>query len=336
MRFRSGRAGRASAARNIAAVPGVHAVMTSFVRTFAVACCVALLGAGPAPRVVDLMPAYWAAWDANPPGAARAHAIATAVVAAHPEVYGAEFASLRDPASLERYLARVAPDAAAVRAASSAVPLELPADIAQIRSALPDFALEGITIYVVPSFGHYNGRVRPVAGGLALFLGPDGMVQGEGAQPNIARTVVHELFHIYQFQMHPEMDPSAATLWMAAIGEGQAVYASQVITGASTDDALMSAEYHSPSVATTKALACGIRDRADSRNPADFETYLTGGVHPPNLPDRGAYYIGYLIVHDLGKRYTLSQMAKLSIAAAEPQVRSRLDQLCTTGTLAAS
>jgi hypothetical protein len=111
------------------------------------------------------------------------------------------------------------------------------------------------------------------------------------------------------------------------------VYASQAITGVTAGDALMSSELGSAGVVTTKALACGIRAQADSRNPGDMAQYVTGGVHPPNLPDRGGYLIGYLIARDLAKKYTLPQIGKLGLAELEPQFRSRLDRLCSAGSL---
>ncbi|HEY6233869.1 MAG TPA: DUF2268 domain-containing putative Zn-dependent protease, partial [Candidatus Elarobacter sp.] len=197
-----------------------------------------------------------------------------------------------------------------------------------------ELSLDGITIYVVPSFGRYNARVRPApGGGLGLFLAPDGLVQGGGGNPPIAVVVAHELFHVYQFQTHPGIDPSTATVWQAVWGEGSAVYASQAITGDSNADALMSSDLGHADVATTKALACGIRALADSRVPGDMAQYITGGVHPPNLPDRGGYLIGYLIARDLAKTYTLPRLGKLGLAELEPQFRARLDRICTAGSL---
>ncbi len=289
----------------------------------------------PMPRVVDLMPAFWSAWDAtgDDRGAARARAL-EALIAAHPEAYDpAEYAEeLHDPGALAGYVDRRERDAAAVRAAGERIVAELPQQIDAVRSRLPDLALAALTVYVVPSFEHYNGRVRPMPdGSLALFLAPDGMVQGEGAHPNVAVTVSHELFHVYQFQTHPGVDPHDIPLWQAVWAEGSAVYASRVIADVSLARAAGMGEDEAADSDARRALACGIRDAAESREEHDFDLYLTGGVHPPGLPDRGGYLVGALIAQDVARAMPLERLGKLTVDKLRPQFFARLARLCASG-----
>lgn len=82
-----------------------------------------------------------------------------------------------------------------------------------------------------------------------------------------------------------------------------------------------------------KALACGIRAKWDSHDGDDMENYLNAGQHPPNLPARGGYLIGYLVAQNVAKTRSLSQIGKLDGDELERRMRSGVDALCKNGVI---
>lgn len=153
----------------------------------------------------------------------------------------------------------------------------------------------------------------------------------EGVDANVGVDVSHELFHLYQFQTQASLNRSTAKLWQAVWIEGSATYASQVLTpGATEAQALMSPALSNADPGTVSALACAIAAKWDSQEGGDMGMFLDAGKHPPNLPPRGGYLVGYLVASDLGKTYSLAQIGKLTGAELDALIRPRVQALCKT------
>lgn len=291
----------------------------------------------PAPthlRVIDLMPEFWRIYDANAPVAEKVKAFKERIVAPNAEAYAdGEFAAnLADDAAIARYLTGLKPIAPAMREVSAQLAREVPVLEASFAKALPDFQSGNITIFFMPSFHHFNAQVHDFGKGSGVFFGVDGIVEFDGAHPNVGVNVAHELFHIYHFEMHPGVSTDAYTLWQAMWSEGLAAYASRQLTPGSTQAQALGAQLASAPAAHVRRLACGISDHWTSRNQSVINEYIDNGAHPAGLPARGAYLIGYLAAADLGKRSTLSQLGKAG-PEIEPQLAARVGTLCRRGTL---
>ena len=58
-----------------------------------------------------------------------------------------------------------------------------------------------------------------------------------------------------------------------------------------------------------------------------------GGGEPlsPNLPRRFGYYVGLLVVSDIGRTRTLEQLAALQPAEVKPLIEASLDAMANCG-----
>lgn len=293
----------------------------------------------PKPAIVNVMPAFWRAWDSTRSAGApaRAAAFRRLVVAPNRDVYDfGEFRrDLADTASVEGYLRGLQPEIPAMRVVSTKLAAELPSTIDAIVRALPGLSLNGVTFYILPSFNHFNGQIHGLAhGGLGVLFGIDGIVEFDTPAAPLTLDVAHELFHIYQFQTHPGVNFENATLWEATWGEGSAAYASRVLTpGATRAQALMSSDLAILPPSKIALLACGIRDHLDSRSGRLGALYFDLSAHPRGLPARGGYLVGYLIAQDFARQMSIAQMGRADLSAIEPRFRRDLGMLCATGTL---
>ncbi|MFY9631399.1 MAG: hypothetical protein WAJ94_07285 [Candidatus Cybelea sp.] len=282
----------------------------------------------------DAMPVFWRLWastEGQP--AKRVRAFKEEIVMPNLAVYAdGEFGhDLLDDATIGAYLERLEPIVPQMRTVSRRLAQQLPPIIDAFQKSLPDFKTDNIVIYMLPSFFHFNAQTHDIGKKIGLLLGIDGIVRFDGVDANVGVDVSHELFHLYQFQMQPNLNRNTTKLWQAVWVEGSATYASQVLTpGATEAEALMSPALSNTDPTTVSALACAISAKWDSQEGGDMELFLDGGKHPANLPPRGGYLIGYLVASDLGKTYSLAQTGKLTGVELEGLIRPRVQALCKT------
>jgi hypothetical protein len=305
----------------------------------AVAAAYALLVAVPAPsqlKIVNLMPAFWSVWDSTQSDpAARVQAFKERVVLPGLAVYSdGEFRrDLVDDTTIGDYLTSLGPSIPQMRNVSKRLEFQLPALEQSFQQALPDFDADRVVIYFLPSFFHFNGQTHDIGAKIGVLFGVDGIVKYDGANENVGVDVAHELFHVYQYEMHPFFRTDEQKLWQAVWNEGSAAYASQMLTPGSTKIDALGADLAGAGPDTLKALACGVRAQADSRDVGDISAYIVGGKHPPNLPTRGGYLVGYAIAADAGRTYTVAQIGKLGGADLEKLVKTGVATLCEKGAL---
>lgn len=184
-------------------------------------------------------------------------------------------------------------------------------------------------VYLVVSFGEFDGGTRDLPEGNRLMFGAD-MIDKLYKTTPIQPFFHHELFHILHHRTFTECDQ----LWCGLWAEGLAVYvASQLNPGAS--DASLLLTYPSPlreAVEThrTEAL-CAVRSRLDSTDQKDVEPLFMGGTKPlsPDLPPRFGYYVGYLVAQDLGRTRSLKQLAALKNDEVRQLIEQSLDRMAT-------
>lgn len=306
------------------------------VRVFVVFLAAILLGVD-APKqafpFVNVMPAFWQAWDSTrgQPIENRVEKFKTLVIMPNLAVYANdEFNSnLASDQSIAEYLDSLKPYVPQLRALSNSVPPEVAQVEKSFAMALPDFDPTKVIVYFVPSFEHFNGQTYDFGKRIGVFLGVDGILSFEGTHANVGVDVSHELYHVYQWEMHAFGKGNNGALWQAVWGEGSAAYASRQLTpGATETAALMSRTLANLSTAKTAQLACGIVKNWDSQDGDVASLYLDGGKAPPGLPSRGAYLIGYLAAQDFAKHYTVDKLAKLNAAQVEGPLRADVQTLC--------
>lgn len=287
--------------------------------------------------MVDLMTPFWTFWDQTQslPQAERVARFKQEVVLPGLPVYadGQFRRDLSSDANIAKYLDTLQPMIPQMRVVTEHLRDRVPAVAANVIKNLPGMSTDRIQIYFMPSFLHFNGQTHDIGDGIGVLFGVDGMVKYGSSDENLGVDVAHELFHIYQFEMHPGYHTDEATLWQAVWGEGSAAYASQVLTpGATMTDALDSS-LASANAAQIEALACGIKGKWSSRDADDMAAYLDAGSHPPALPPRGGYLIGYLVARDLARTHTVAELGKYDLSTLEPIAQAAVVKLCANGTL---
>lgn len=288
-------------------------------------------------QIDNLMPAFWNVLDTTlgKPTSVRVAAFKEQVILPGLPVY-ADGEFRRDLSSDDRiaaYLDGLAPIVPQMREVSRRLGQQIPLVAQNVEAALPDLSTDRIVVYILPSFHHFNGQTHDIGEKIGVLFGVDGIVQYGSQSSDIGVDVSHELFHIYQFEMHPGYRTDQASLWQAVWGEGSAAYASQVLTPNATESAALGNELAVAGTDATKELACGILAKWNSHDGGDMAAYVDAGSHPPSLPARGGYLIGYLVARDLAKTRSLSQIGKLDGDDLERHMRDGVGALCKSGVI---
>jgi hypothetical protein len=277
--------------------------------------------AGPQP--LDLMPAFWSAWDdgLHAPAAERAHRLWAGFFAPHAADYRRAGTAV-DEAAVAAWLPRFDGLAAATRRVHARFVRDYASRLATFRRALPDFDPAVSPVTLLPSLFRFDGHLEAGGKVLPLYFGPDGIVRWHGADADLDVLFSHELFHCYHAQRNPALmlDPKApvfGNLWL----EGLATYASEQLNpGAGLlhvlldDEALAQADR-----ATLRRVAQALLDHADDTDAATLASFFGMGAQAA-WPARAGYYVGLLLARRIGASMPLPRMAALPT----PQVRTLL------------
>jgi hypothetical protein len=296
----------------------------------------ALLGAV---QVVDLMPGLYAA-ESVEPAAARVASFRTNVLDPNRAVY-ANTGIVFDDKDIGAYLDAVHAQLPAVHAMEQALQQSIPSLSAAFAQAFPKFRPQSVVIYLTPSMGDFDGMTQDVDGHHGLLLGVENIAV---ENPPLGVLIDHEMFHIYHHDVNPTFFPTKSEndlyqygIYRQVWAEGMATYVSrQLNPGTSEATALFSEKLATLPAAQTQQLACLVEARFDSHAASDATLLFDGGRHPPGLPPRGGYLIGYLIAKDLGTSNSLAQLADMSGPQLEDAMRTRVHTLCEKGSLAPS
>jgi hypothetical protein len=180
-------------------------------------------------------------------------------------------------------------------------------------------------IYLVNSFGEFDGGTRDLPEGNRLMFGADmidKLYQGRSMKPFFE----HELFHLMHARTFKQCDAVWCNLWE----EGLATYVASTLNPGA-DDAELGLTVPQPirgPVEANKAAAIGaVVQRLDSTKPEDYAPLFYGSRKLPNLPARFGYYVGYLVVQDIGRTHDLKQLAALQPNEVRPLIIQSLDRL---------
>jgi hypothetical protein len=188
-------------------------------------------------------------------------------------------------------------------------------------------------VYLVNSFGEFDGGTRDLPEGNRLMFGVDVIARiykDTSAKP----FVEHELFHLMHHRVFPECDEVWCNLWE----EGMATYVAATLNPGADDTALglVSPSPLRPAVEAHRQEAiCAVRQRLEGKTPEDYAPLFTGGGEPlsANLPRRFGYYVGLLVVGEAAKTRSLKQLAELPPAQVHPLVIEILSHMadCPAG-----
>lgn len=288
----------------------------------------ALMGAAPAPhkqhaaaeglKFVDLIPAFDRIWNETKdlPDDRRAQAFEADFAKVLPGFYSPD--RVKDYMTAEKYHASVLRGLKAYperRTGILRVSGEFQSLVAPAKKQFESVfgPMRGYPpIYLVDSFREFDGGTRNLPEGNRLLFGADMIDELYNGKP-IKPFIEHELFHLMHHRTFPECDPVWCNLWE----EGLATYVASKLNPGAPDQALglTIPEPLRPAVEAHKQEAvCAVRARLESKDPKDYGPLFMGGGQPlsPNLPRRFGYYVGLMVVTDVGQHRTLKQLAALT------------------------
>ena len=182
-------------------------------------------------------------------------------------------------------------------------------------------------IYLVNSFGEFDGGTRDLKEGNRLMFGAD-MIDRIYKDKPAKPFVEHELFHLMHHRTFPECEPVWCNLWE----EGLATYVAAKLNPGAPDASLgltIPAPLRPAVEANRQEAICAVRKVINSADPKDYGPLFMGGGEPlsKNLPRRFGYYVGLMVVSDAGKHRTLKQLAALKPAQAHQLVEQSLARM---------
>jgi hypothetical protein len=184
-------------------------------------------------------------------------------------------------------------------------------------------------VYLVVSFGEFDGGTRDLPEGTRLMFGAD-MIDRLHSNSPIQPFFHHELFHL----LHRRTFAECEIVWCGLWTEGLATYVASLLNPGASDESLLLTEpkplRDAVEAHRTEAI-CAVRTRLDSTDMQEAGPMFMGGSRQisPNLPPRFAYYVGYLVAQDLGRARSLKQLAALKNAQVKPLIVQSLDRMAT-------
>ena len=184
-------------------------------------------------------------------------------------------------------------------------------------------------VYLVDSFGEFDGGTRDLPEGTRLMFGAD-MIDRLHSNSPIQPFFHHELFHL----LHRRTFAECEIVWCGLWTEGLATYVASRLNPGASDESLLLTEpkplRDAVEAHRTEAI-CAVRTRLDSTDMQEAGPMFMGGSRQisPNLPPRFAYYVGYLVAQDLGRTRSLKQLAALKNAEVKLLIVQSLDRLAT-------
>lgn len=180
-------------------------------------------------------------------------------------------------------------------------------------------------IYLVHSFGEFDGGTRDLKDGNHLMFGADMIDRLYGNKP-IKPLVEHELFHL----MHHRTFKDCHAVWCNLWEEGLATYVASKFNPWADDAALgltVPAPIRPEVEANRQAAICAVRQRVDSEKSEDYAPLFYGNQKLPGLPARMGYYVGLLVVQEIGQTRDLKQLAAMQPDELRPLIVQTLDKL---------
>lgn len=182
-------------------------------------------------------------------------------------------------------------------------------------------------IYLVVSFGEFDGGTRELPEGERLLFGAD-VIDRNYQQTPIQPFFHHELFHLYHGRRFKQCDQLWCSLW----GEGLAVHVATSLNPGADDKALLltlPVPLREAVEANRTPAVCAVLSRLNSTDSADYAPLFMGGGEglAPGLPVRFGYYVGLLVAQDLGKTRSLKELAEMNGEPLRTEIEASLKRM---------
>ncbi len=294
------------------------------------ACATAREPAGDGLKLIDLTGEVARAWDetAALPDSERVAAFKAHFAPILPGLYSHERFRLAEPGPYDERLLKGLKAYPQERAGIEEVSRRFAAMLAPARAGFErEFGpMRGYPpIYLVDSFGEFDGGTRTLPGGGFLMFGAD-MIAKLHLGHDIRPFFNHELFHLYHARTFPECEQLWCGLWQ----EGLAVYVAAGLNPGATDAELLLTEPEPLRAAVERnrrEAICTVLARRDSTQASDSRALFSSGRLNERLPPRFGYYVGYLVAAEAGRTRSLRQLAALTPEQARPLVEASLRSL---------
>jgi hypothetical protein len=278
--------------------------------------------------VHDLMPGFWAFWEAarsEPPDKQLMDWTRLYYEPNRGLLSPLPCESLSDPERLRTAFGRIPGDEAAMHLIADKVPTTLPEAETRFLKAFPDMQWHG-DVYVLYTAGCFDGKPATIQGRPSLLFGVD-VIAGAG-ETDIVPLMQHELFHLYHQSFFPEVDQ--AELWQPLWMEGLAVYTAKTLNPNTSNTNLLIKDDLIAAVGAKKsALATDFLRRFDSVQDSDTALYFLGGTHSAEIPSRSGYVLGLLVVEAIVSNTapSIREMAHWRPQQAKPRIRAALESM---------
>ena len=170
-------------------------------------------------------------------------------------------------------------------------------------------------IYILHSLGRFNGARRDLNGKSYLMFGVDLMAKYHNWE-NDTPFFHHELFHVYHenfFQCNDE-------LWCSLWTEGLATYVShQLNSSASKDELMLNIPENMIKDVRSRLLnsLTDLKAKFYSTEPETYSSFFNFRKDETGLPYRRGYYLGYILAQEIGKNYSIEELAKMDKKTVE-------------------
>lgn len=184
-------------------------------------------------------------------------------------------------------------------------------------------------VYLVHSLGEMDGGTRDNLNSKksTLVFGADVIARihyGKDMTPFFH----HELFHVYHEPVMEKCDAVWCSLWE----EGLATYVAKQLNPNAGDAALLldqPAPIRPAVDANLTGAICAAKPLLTSEDGDAYGKLFFGNAHVDGFPARMGYYLGYLVVADVGKARTLKELAALKPAEVKPLIDASLERMAS-------
>lgn len=275
---------------------------------------------------VSLMPQYRRFLEQAPEDPVAAAALfRQLVITPNQRVFNAVAADWMDDRDLQRFVVDLRAGSRSMRLVDSIFPQRFEAAWTDFARTFTDLR-DNVTVYLIPApSSAVGGAVRPFGAEDVMIFGAADVVTQMEAPSGFNTSVEHELTHLYQAHVNPEIRDVTADLFMNTGAtqaarlyqvmwlEGFATWVSSKLNPAAADKEILRSQTISAEVrARWPALRDAILTHLDSTGQSDINAFVFSGSRAMDIPPRTGYYVGMRVADALGKRYTYAELTRLS------------------------
>ncbi|WP_444897571.1 hypothetical protein [Microbulbifer sp. SSSA005] len=202
--------------------------------------------------------------------------------------------------------------------------ISLEDNLKSFSNTFSDMAMD-VPIYMLHSFGEFNGTYRKLDGQGYLMFGLDMMAEYHSWEVD-SSFFHHELFHVY----HEKYFSGCEQLWCDIWTEGLATYISHELNPSADYNELMLniPAGMVPDIDARLLFALNdLKVKFHSEDPAIKSSFNNFAADDTGLPVRRGYYLGYILSKSLGEKYSYVELARMSNGQVERLLLSELNKL---------